>query len=174
MMDDAEGRRIDFKNTIILLTTNVGSELIMSMCADPDLRPAADGLSEALRASLLKVFPPALLGRLIVIPYYPLDDAMIGMIARLQLGRIQKRIAAHHKVPLTYDDAVIAAIASRCTEVESGGRMIDAILTNTLLPALSGEFLTRMLEGRPVAGVNIGVADGAFVYEFGETPASMN
>jgi type VI secretion system protein VasG len=172
MMDDAEGRRIDFKNTVILLTTNVGSELIMSMCNDPELKPAADSLAEALRTPLLKVFPPALLGRLIVIPYYPLDDAMIGMIARLQLGRIQRRIAEQHKVPFTYDDAVVALIASRCTEVESGGRMIDAILTNTVLPALSGEFLTRMMAGRPAARVHIGVEGSDFTYAFDQAPAA--
>jgi type VI secretion system protein VasG len=172
MMDDAEGRRIDFKNTVILLTTNVGSELIMSMCNDPELKPAADSLAEALRTPLLKVFPPALLGRLIVIPYYPLDDAMIGMIARLQLGRIQRRIAEQHKAPFTYDDAVVALIASRCTEVESGGRMIDAILTNTVLPALSGEFLTRMMEGRPAARVHIGVEGSDFTYAFDQAPAA--
>ena len=166
MMDDAEGRRIDFKNTVILLTTNVGTDLIMSMCKDPDLKPTAEGLGEALRPPLLKVFPPALLGRLIVIPYYPLDDAMIGMIARLQLGRIEKRIAERHNVRFTYDPTVVELIANRCTELESGGRMIDAILTNTVLPALSGEFLTRMLEGRSFARVHLGVEGSDFHYVF--------
>ena len=166
MMDDAEGRRIDFKNAVILLTTNVGTDLIMSMCKDPELKPSAEGLGEALRAPLLKVFPPALLGRLIVIPYYPLDDAMIGMIARLQLSRIERRIAERHGVPFSYDAEAVKLIASRCTEVESGGRMIDAILTNTVLPALSGEFLTRMLEGRPIARVHLGVEGAEFRYSF--------
>ena len=166
MMDDAEGRRIDFKNTVILLTTNVGTDLIMSMCKDPDLKPSAEGLGDALRAPLLKVFPPALLGRLIVIPYYPLDDAMIGMIARLQLARIERRIAERHGVPFSYDAEAVTLIASRCTELESGGRMIDAILTNTVLPALSGEFLTRMLEGRPIARVHLSVEGSDFRYAF--------
>jgi type VI secretion system protein VasG len=166
IMDDAEGRRIDFKNTLILLTSNVGSELIMNLCKDPDLLPAPDGLAQALRQPLLKVFPAALLGRLIVIPYYPLADAVIENIIRLQLERIRKRIADEHKVPFTYDDAAVALIRSRCTELESGGRMIDAILTNTLLPALSGEFLTRMLEGRPLTKVHVSVADNDFRYAF--------
>lgn len=162
MMDDAEGRRIDFKNTLILLTSNVGSELIMGLCKDPELLPLPAGIAEALRPPLLKVFPAALLGRLIVIPYYPLDDPMIEMIIRLQLGRIERRIRETHDVPFTYDDAVVKLIASRCTEVESGGRMVDAILTNTLLPSLSAEFLTRMMDGRPVARVHVEVADSEF------------
>jgi type VI secretion system protein VasG len=166
MMDDAEGRRIDFKNTVILLTTNVGSELIMNMCRDPDLMPAADGLAEALRQPLLQVFPAALLGRMIVIPYYPLNDAMIDQITRLQLHRIQQRIADSHKAPFTYDDAVVTLVASRCTEVESGGRMIDAILTNTVLPNLSEEFLTRMMEGEPISRVHVGVEGAEFTYAF--------
>ncbi len=165
-MDDAEGRRIDFKNTLILLTSNVGSELIIGMCKDPELLPDADGLAQALRAPLLKVFPAALLGRLIVIPYYPLSDAMIDLIIRLNLQRIARRIGESHDVPFTWDDEVVKLVASRCTEVESGGRMVDAILSNTLLPALSGEFLTRMMEGRPAAGVHVGVEGGEFSYAF--------
>ncbi|MCK6435333.1 MAG: type VI secretion system ATPase TssH, partial [Aquabacterium sp.] len=109
---------------------------------------------------------PALLGRLVVIPYYPLNDEMIGVIARLQLGRIQRRIRDSHKVPFGYDDAVVKLIASRCTELESGGRMIDAILTNTMLPRISEEFLRRMLEGQPIERVQVGVADNDFTYSF--------
>jgi type VI secretion system protein VasG len=165
-MDDAEGRRIDFKNTLILLTSNVGSDLIIGLCKDPDLRPDPDGLAQALRPPLLKVFPAALLGRLIVIPYYPLSDAMIDLIIRLNLKRIEKRIRDSHDVPFTYDDAVVRLVASRCSEHESGGRMIDAILGNTLLPALSGEFLTRMLDGRAVTRVHVGVEGGEFRYAF--------
>ncbi|MDS4057550.1 MAG: AAA family ATPase, partial [Candidatus Contendobacter sp.] len=165
-MEDGEGRLIDFKNTLILLTTNVGTDLIMSMCKDPDLLPDPEGLGKALREPLLKVFPPALLGRLVTIPYYPLSDEMIGDIVRLQLGRITKRIQENHKVPFGYDDEVVKLIVSRCTELESGGRMVDAILTNTVLPALSQEFLTRMVEGKPVAGVRVQVQDGDFAYAF--------
>lgn len=166
MMDDAEGRRIDFKNTVILLTTNVGSELIMNMCKDPDLKPSAEGLARALRQPLLKSFPAALLGRLIVIPYLPLSDEMLEMIVRLQLGRIAQRISEQHAVPLTYDDDVVKLIAGRCSEVESGGRMVDAILTNTVLPVLSREFLNRMLEGRPIEAVRIEVESGDLAYSY--------
>jgi len=165
-MEDGEGRVIDFKNTLILLTTNAGTELISNLCKDPDLMPEPEGIAKALREPLLKVFPPALLGRLVVIPYYPLSDEMIAAITRLQLGRIKKRIAESHKVPFTYDEEVIKLIASRCTELESGGRMIDSILTNTLLPSISAEFLTRMMEGKSIDRVHVGVADGEFVYEF--------
>lgn len=165
-MEDGEGRVIDFKNTLILLTTNAGTELISGLCADPDLMPEPEGIAKALREPLLKVFPPALLGRLVVIPYYPLNDEMIGAIARLQLGRIKKRVEESHKVPFSYDDEVIKLIASRCTELESGGRMIDAILTNTVLPKISEEFLTRMMESKPIVRVHVSVADGEFGYEF--------
>jgi type VI secretion system protein VasG len=165
-MEDGEGRIIDFKNTVILLTTNAGTDLITSLCKDPELIPEAETIAKALREPLLKVFPPALLGRLVVIPYYPLNDEMIGSIARLQLGRIQKRIQDNHKVPFSYDDEVIELIASRCTELESGGRMIDAILTNTVLPRLSEEFLRRMMEGKPIERVRVHVDNGDFGYAF--------
>jgi type VI secretion system protein VasG len=167
VMEDGEGRVIDFKNTLILLTSNAGTDLIMSMCRDPELMPEPEEIAKALREPLLKVFPPALLGRLIVIPYYPLSDAVMGDIIRLQLGRIATRIEEHHSVPFTYDDAVVSLIASRCTEPESGGRMIDAILTNTMLPAISGAFLERMLEGKAIARVHVGVREGGeFSYSF--------
>lgn len=165
-MEDGEGRRIDFKNTLIILTTNVGTDLIMNMCRDPELLPDAEGLEKALREPLLKVFPPALLGRLVVIPYYPLNDAMIGSIVRLQLGRIKTRVEGNHKLPFTYDDTVVGLIAERCTELASGGRMIDSILTNTVLPAISEELLNRMLAGRAASRVHVGVADGSFAYRF--------
>ncbi len=165
-MEDGEGRHIDFKNTLILLTTNVGTDLIMGMCKDPDLLPDPEGLGKALREPLLKVFPPALLGRLVTIPYYPLSDDMIGDIVRLQLGRIQKRVLQNHKVPFGYDDDVVKLIVSRCTELESGGRMVDAILTNTVLPVISQEFLNRMVEGKLVARVQLQVRDGDFAYAF--------
>ncbi len=165
-MEDGEGRVIDFKNTLILLTTNAGTDLITNLCKDPDLMPEPEGIAKALREPLLKVFPPALLGRLVVIPYYPLSDEMIALITKLQLGRIEKRILENHKVPFTYDDSVIKLIAERCTELESGGRMIDAILTNTMLPEISTEFLTRMMEGHDIERVHVSVTDGEFVYEF--------
>ncbi len=172
-MEDGEGRVIDFKNTLILLTTNAGTELITSLCKDPELMPDAEGIAKALREPLLKVFPPALLGRLVVIPYYPLNDEMIGAIARLQLGRIEKRIRDNHKVPFIYDDEVVKLIAGRCTELESGGRMIDAILTNTVLPRISEEILKGMLEGKPIERVHVGVRDGEFAYAFAAVPTHV-
>ena len=165
-MEDGEGRYIDFKNTIILLTSNVGTDLIMSMCRDPELMPEPDGIGKALREPLLKVFPAALLGRLVTIPYYPLTDEMLSRIVRLQLGRIAKRVTEHHRIPFTYDDSAVTLIVSRCTELESGGRMIDAILTNPVLPAISREFLVRTMAGTPLKGVRLAVASGDFDYQF--------
>ncbi|HWC89670.1 MAG TPA: type VI secretion system ATPase TssH [Pirellulales bacterium] len=166
MMEDGEGRLIDFKNTLILLTSNVGSDLIMNMCKDPELLPSAEGIAKALRPALLKVFPAALLGRLVVIPYYPLSDEMVGNITRLQLGRIEKRVRANHNIPFTYDDDVVKLIVSRCTELESGGRMIDAILTNTVLPTISKEYLKRLMDGKKIDRIQLSVKDGEFAYSF--------
>ncbi|MBE1283382.1 MAG: type VI secretion system ATPase TssH [Rhodobacteraceae bacterium] len=168
VMEDGEGRTIDFKNTLILLTSNAGTDLIMDLCADPDLMPDPEGMAKALRDPLLKVFPPALLGRLVTIPYYPLSPEMIGKITVLQLDRIKKRVEATHGVPFTYSDAVVDEIVDRCQELESGGRMIDAIVTNTMLPDISAEFLRRMMEGKEINAVTVDVADGAFTYGFGD------
>ena len=165
-MEDSEGRYIDFKNTLILLTSNVGTDLVMSLCKDPELMPEAEGIAKALREPLLKVFPPALLGRLVVIPYYPLSEEVLGSIIRLQLKRIGKRITENHRIPFTYDDAVVKLIASRCSEVESGARVVDAILTNTMLPRISQEFLSRMMEGRKVERVRVTVDGVDFGYAF--------
>jgi type VI secretion system protein VasG len=165
-MEDGEGRYIDFKNTIILLTTNAGSELITNMCKDPELAPEPEALAKALREPLLKVFPPALLGRIVTIPYYPLSDHMLGAIIRLQIGRIKKRIEDNHAVSFSYSDEVVGLVSKRCTEMESGGRMIDAILTNTVLPRISEEFLKRMMAGEPVKSVALDVANGDFAYNF--------
>jgi type VI secretion system protein VasG len=167
IMEDGEGRLIDFKNTVIILTSNAGSDLVMSMTRDPELMPEPDDIAKALREPLLKVFPAALLGRLQVIPYYPLSDEMLGNIIRLQLNRIKKRIAENHKADFSYTDEVVKLIASRCTEVESGGRMIDAILTNTILPRLSEEYLKRTIEGKTLGNVSMEVSDGEFGYVFG-------
>ncbi|MCM2369873.1 type VI secretion system ATPase TssH [Aporhodopirellula aestuarii] len=166
VMEDGEGRRIDFRNTLILLTSNVGSDLIMNMCSDPELMPSPDGIAKALREPLLSVFPAALLGRIVTIPYFPLSDEMIGKITKLQLGRIQRRVQEKYRIPMTYDEEAITLIASRCTELESGGRMIDSILTNTVLPEISRELLLRTAEGREVSRVNLGVSDGEFAYAF--------
>ena len=165
-MEDGEGREIDFKNTIILLTSNVGTELIMNMCRDPELMPPPEGIARALREPLLKVFPAALLGRLVVVPYYPISDKVLQLIIKLQLSRIEKRLAANHRVPFSYDPEVINLISSRCTEVESGARAVDAILTHTLLPEISRTFLTRLMEGAAIRRVHVGAADGQFTYSF--------
>ncbi|MCG7629351.1 type VI secretion system ATPase TssH [Epibacterium sp. MM17-32] len=166
VMEDGEGRIIDFKNTLILLTTNAGSDMVMDMCSDPDLLPDPEGLAKALRDPLLKVFPPALLGRMVTIPYYPLTPDMIAEITKLQLGRIQKRVEDSHGVPFNYSDAVVDAIVERCQELESGGRMIDAIVTNSMLPDISNEFLRRLMEGQEVKRVAIEVEGGDFTYSF--------
>lgn len=165
-MEDGEGRSIDFKNTLILLTTNAGTDLIASMCKDPELMPEPEGMAKALRDPLLKIFPPALLGRLVTIPYYPLSDEMLGRIVELQLKRIKKRVEARYQIPFDYSDDVVKLVVSRCTESESGGRMIDAILTNTMLPDVSREFLNRMMEGKPIERVRVSVEDNEFRYGF--------
>lgn len=165
-MEDGEGRDIDFRNTIILLTSNVGSDLIMGLCSDPDLMPEPEAIAQALREPLLKVFPAALLGRLVTIPYYPLSDEMMGQIVRLQLGRIRKRIAANHGVPFEFSEAVVSLVVARCTEAESGGRVIDAILTNTVLPRISVEYLERLTRGQTLQRVCLGVEGAEFTYTF--------
>ena len=165
MMEDGEGRLIDFKNTLIILTTNVGTDLIMNLCKDPELLPEPDGVAKALRAPLLKSFPPALLGRIFAIPYYPLSDSVLGRIIRLQLDRVVARIRQNHGVELKYDDAVVKLVGDRCTEPESGGRMIDAILTNTVLPRISRELLERISQQTPVSAVTLGVESGDLKYE---------
>jgi type VI secretion system protein VasG len=168
VMEDGEGRVIDFKNTLILLTTNAGTELISHLCKDAQNMPDPEDIAKALRQPLLEIFPPALLGRLVTIPYYPLSDTMLKAITRLQLDRIKKRVESTHNVAFEYDEAVVDLIVSRCTETESGGRMIDTILTNTLLPDMSREFLTRMLEGKPMTGVTISERDNQLDYRFSD------
>ncbi len=166
-MDDAEGRHIDFKNCLILLTSNAGTDLITEMAADPETAPDPEALASALRPDLLKVFPPALLGRLIVLPYYPLSPEMLGGIVKLQLGRIVKRVKENHKIALTFDPTVVDYVVSRCTELASGGRMIDNILTNSMLPTLSTELLGRMADGEPVERIAVKADGGELAYEFG-------
>ncbi|MBI3408956.1 MAG: type VI secretion system ATPase TssH [Planctomycetes bacterium] len=165
MLQDDKGTEVNFKNTIILLTSNVGTETIMKVCADPDTRPDAAGLAEALRPDLLKSFKPALLGRVSVIPYFPLTDEVLRGIIQLQLKRIGDRVRINHRADFTFDESLIATIAGRCKEVESGARNVDHILTGTLLPELAGEFLSHMAEGKPVTTAHVGVtAEGKFAY----------
>ena len=166
MMDDSEGRRIDFKNTLILLTSNVGSEEIMAMTEDGKAKADLEELTQSLRAPLLKVFPAALLGRVVTIPYYPLSDQMIEAIAGHKLRSIAKRLRLGHEAELVVGDGTMDLIKARCTEIESGGRMIDAILTNTLLPELSRQVLNRTLEGTPLARVTVRGTDAGFAYDF--------
>ncbi|MCY1408770.1 Protein ClpV1 [compost metagenome] len=141
-MEDGEGRYIDFKNTIILLTSNVGSERIVSLSEDPELAPAPDKMADAIYPELRKVFPAELLGRLVLVPYQPLDGATLGRIIRLQLERICNRLRQQHDIELAYDDACVELIAQRCTRLEAGGRMIEAILSHAVLPELSQLVLT--------------------------------
>ncbi|MBV2122776.1 MAG: type VI secretion system ATPase TssH [Candidatus Thiodiazotropha sp. (ex Ctena orbiculata)] len=165
-MEDGEGRHIDFKNTLILLTSNTGTEMIDNLCKDPELMPEPGAIATALRDPLQKVFPAALLGRLVVIPYYPLSDEVLAKVVRLQLGRIESRILENHAIPLQVDDDVISLIISRCTEVESGARMVDAILTNTMLPEISRHILIEKMEGRSIGNIRIGVENDEFSYNF--------
>lgn len=165
-MEDGEGRFIDFKNTLILLTTNVGTDLIAGMCKNPEALPDPEALAKSLRKPMLGVFPPALLGRLVIIPYYPLSDAMLAAIVRLQLGRITRRLMENHAIAFTYDDDVVNHIVSRCTELESGGRMIDAILTNTVLPEVSQKILMSLMEGKVITMATACVSNGEFSYRF--------
>src|SRR5258708_23688566 len=138
----------------------------MNMCKDPELMPEPEGIATALRPALLKTFPAALLGRLVVIPYSPLSDTMLRAIIRLQLGRIEKRIRANYGIPFTYSDETVKLIASRCTELESGGRMIDAILTNNMLPSISRRFLDITADGKLPPRVHINAVDAGFAYRF--------
>jgi type VI secretion system protein VasG len=167
VMEDGEGRSIDFRNTLIILTSNVGTDLIMGLCREPDLIPETEEIAKALREPLQRVFPPALLGRLIVIPYVPLSDDVLRGIIRLQLGRIAARVTATRGIPFTYDEGVVDLIAGRCTEPESGGRMVDAILTNTMLPDISSMFLNRMLAGTAASRVAVGADAAGFTYDLG-------
>jgi type VI secretion system protein VasG len=165
-MNDAEGRYIDFKNTLILLTSNAGTDLITAMSEDEEMKPEPEALASALRPDLLKVFPPALLGRLIVLPYYPLSPTMLKGIVRIQLNRIVKRIKESHGIEFNYGEDVVDLIVSRCNEVASGGRLIDAILTNTMLPEVSIELLNRQMSGDEIKAITVTVTDDGFGYEF--------
>ena len=166
MMDDSEGRRIDFKNTLILLTSNVGTDEIMAMTDDGRTRADLESLTAALREPLLRVFPPALLGRLVTIPYYPLSDEAIELITNQKLKSIAKRLEKGHEAELIVGEGTMDLIKARCTEIESGGRMIDAILTNTLLPELSRQILNLTLDGARISRVTVMGSEKGFAYEF--------
>jgi type VI secretion system protein VasG len=166
MMEDGEGREIDFKNNVIILTTNAATDTFMKLCADPETMPSSEPLVKALKPELNKIFKPAFLGRMVIIPYYPIRDEALKKIVVLKLGKIRKRLMENHKIELVYGDDVIDEVASRCTEVESGARNVDNILTNTLLPEVSRQLLAWMAEGQKVTSVRVTVGpEGKFVYE---------
>jgi type VI secretion system protein VasG len=164
VMEDGTGRRIDFKNTLILLTTNVGTEVIMG-AAGSEAPPDSEALAAKLRPALLEVFPPALLGRIVTIPYYPLSPEMLAGIVRLQLGRIGKRIEENHRARFVADQSAVDHIVSLCHDPDSGGRVIDNVITNTILPALSREILQRSLAREEIHQAKVSAANNAFVYE---------
>ena len=165
-MKDGEGRDIDFKNTVIIMTSNAGTDLIKSLCSDPETAPDPDSLTEALHPELLKTFKPAFLGRITILPYFPLSDEVMKKIIRLKMGKVQRRIMENYKANLEFGDDVVDAIAARCTEVDTGARNVDKILNKSLLPELSGEFLSAMSDGTDVKSVKIGIGDdGQFTYD---------
>ena len=165
MMEDGEGREIDFKNTIIILTSNACTDLLMKLTADPETTPSADGLAKALKPELNKIFKPAFMGRLVTVPYFPLRDEAMKQIVTLKLAKIQRRIRENHKIELTYDPAVVAEVAKRCTEVESGARNVDNILTNSMLPDISRYLLGRMAEHQKPSAIHVSVGEnGSFSY----------
>ena len=165
MMEDGEGREIDFKNTIIILTSNAGTDTLMKLTADPETMPSQEGLVKALKPELNKIFKPAFLGRMVVIPYFPVRDEALRKIILLKLAKIQRRLQENHKVALQFDDRLVDEVASRCTEVESGARNVDNILTNTLLPEISRQLLGKMAEGEKMSGIHVSVGpDSSFVY----------
>ena len=165
-MEDGEGREIDFRNTIILLTSNAATDTFMKLCADPETMPDSQGMLQALKPELNKIFKPAFLGRLLIVPYYPVRDEALKQIIRLKLGKIQRRLMETHKIALEYDDILLNEVAGRCTEVESGARNVDNILSNTMLPDLSRQILSRIAEGAAADKVSISVKDGALTYSW--------
>jgi type VI secretion system protein VasG len=165
MMEDGEGREIDFKNTIIILTSNAGTDTLMKLTADPETMPSSDGLVKALKPELNKIFKPAFLGRLVIVPYFPIRDEALKSIIVLKLGKIQRRLHETHRIALSYEDALVGEVARRCTELESGARNVDNILTNTLLPEVSRRILSRIAAGESLGPVHVSLdQNGAFVY----------
>ena len=167
MLKDGEGRDIDFKNTVILMTSNVGTDTVLKLCADPATRPHAPALAEALRPDLLRVFKPAFLGRVTVVPYFPLPDDVMARICALKLGAIRQRIAAAYKASFAWRPEVVEAVVARCREVGSGARNIDHVLTGSMLPELSALLLARMADGKPVSAVGVALSPttGGFDFE---------
>jgi len=166
VMEDGEGRQIDFRNSVIILTTNAGTETIMKLTADPETMPSNEGLVKALKPELDKVFKPAFLGRMVIVPYFPVRDENLKKIVRLKLNKIGRRMQEVHRLVMDYDDAVVDSVAARCTEVESGARNVDNILTNTLLPEVSKLLLEQMVAGRKPSRLDIRIGDdGLLTYQ---------
>jgi len=164
-MEDGEGRGIDFRNTLILLTTNAASDMIAKLTADPDTAPLPTDMVTAIRPELNRIFKPAFLGRTLVVPYYPVRDEVLKQIIRLKLSRIQKRLLENHRVMLTCHESLVDLVKQRCIEVESGARNVDHLLSNTMLPEISRQLLTRMVEGEALERITVGAAEnGEFTY----------
>ena len=165
VLDDGEGREINFRNTVIILTSNTGTERIMQTCLNATELPTPEAIVEDLRDQLNHVFKPAFLGRLSIVPFYPVQDQILERIVALKLQRIAKRFARNHQAELSYDEALVKAIAARCTEVDSGARNIDNILSQTLMPELAQRVLERMAQDAPIERLAIELAsDGDFAY----------
>jgi type VI secretion system protein VasG len=171
VLEDSEGVAVNFKHTVILLTSNLGAENIMQACQEASVAFDAETLVELVRPALLQHFTPALLGRLVIVPYLPLDEETLQTIARLKLATIQQRFRDRYRADLHYDSTLVTAITARCTDVESGARTIDRILTQTLLPELSGELLKRLAAGETFCSVQVSCEhSGDFVYHFAASP----
>jgi type VI secretion system protein VasG len=167
-MKDGEGRDIDFKNAVIIMTSNAGTDLITQLFADPETAPDAAGLADALMPELMKVFKPAFLGRVTLVPYFPLSPDVIKKIVELQLNRIRRRVQEAYGAKFAWDKSVVQTIADRCTETSSGARNVEKILSRTLLPELSGEVLSRLAEGGTIDAITVGVdTGGSFQYSIG-------
>jgi type VI secretion system protein VasG len=165
MLEDGEGRKIDFKNTLIILTSNMGTDTIMKACADEETMPDWKGLTDMLRPELVKHFKPAFIGRLKVVPYFPIKDANMRLIVRLKLNKIARRMRENRNVAFVYDEALVEAVAGRCIEVESGARNVDNILSGTLLPDMSKELLSRMAAGEKIKELRAALSGEGFAFE---------
>lgn len=164
-MKDGEGRDIDFKNTVVIMTTNAGTDLIKDLCSRQEALPEPAEFAQAVFPELLRTFKPAFLGRVSVIPYYPLGDDVMEQIIRLKLGKVRNRVFESYKAEFSFDENVVDLIRSRCTEVDTGARNVDHILNRTVLPELSAEVLARMADGGTISAIEISAADDQFVYE---------
>jgi len=165
-MEDAEGRFIDFKNTLILLTSNTAQDVIVNLCKDPELMPAPAAIEAALRQPLMKVFPDALLNRLVVVPYVPISQATLHRIIELNLSRVIKRVQENHGIPLTYDKKVLTLIARRCGELERGARIVEGLITQEVLPEIAREVLTRISGGTPLKRIQISATEQEFTFTY--------